>query len=200
MQITERDIEIIKFINDFGFCEINQIERQFGIKKSRGYQIMKRLVNAGLVNHEKIFHGEHGIFYVTQRGSTFTGLPPIKNIPKDNYRHQLAVINTFFKLKVQYPEAEWISERRIKREKYMRGLGKRGHIPDGILIFPNNREIGIEVELTLKSKARLQEIFRNYVTCLEVKEVWYYCAPTITERLRLLAEKIPFLKFYHFGE
>ncbi len=198
MQITERDIEIIRFINNFGFCEIKQIEKQFGIKKSRGYQIMKRLVDANLVVHERVFHGVHGIFYVTHRGSEFSDLPPIKNIPKDNYRHQLAIIDTFFKLKAQYPEAEWVSERRIKRDKYMDGLGKRRHIPDGLLIFPDSKEVAIEVELTLKSKRRLLEIFRNYMACLEIKEIWYYCSPKITEQLRQLAEKKPFLKFYDF--
>lgn len=196
MQITERDIEIIRFINDFGFCEIKQIEKQFGITKSRGYQIMKRLVNANLVIHEKVFHGAHGIFYVTKLGSECTDLPPIKNIPKDNYQHQLAIIEMFLKLKDQYPEAEWISERRIKRDKYRKGLGKRGHIPDGMLIFPDNKEVAIEIELTLKSKRRLKEIFHTYIACLQIKETWYYCSPNITERLRKLAERIDCIKFY----
>ncbi|EKD71611.1 MAG: hypothetical protein ACD_46C00144G0001 [uncultured bacterium] len=196
MQITERDVEILKFINEFGFCEIKQIEKQFCIKKSRGYQIMKRLVIANLVTHQMIFHGAHGIFYLTKEGAQYTDLPQIKNIPKDNYEHQLAIIEIYFKLKEQYPEAEWIGERRIKREKYMKGLGKAGHIADAMLVFPDSTEIAIEVELTMKSKKRLTDIFKNYVSCFDIKEVWYFCAPEIIGRVSKLAEKMPFIKIH----
>jgi len=79
----------------------------------------------------------------------------------------------------------------------MKGLGKRGHIADGLLLFPDNKEIAIEVELTLKSKQRLLEIFRNYMTCFQIKEIWYYCSPNITDRLSKLAEKMPYFKFHH---
>lgn len=55
-----------------------------------------------------------------------TDLPCIKNIPKDNYEHQLTIIDVHFQLTMQYPDASWISERRIKQEKFMKsGFGKK---------------------------------------------------------------------------
>lgn len=196
MKMTERDVQILKFINEFGFCEIKQIENKFKIKKVRGYQIMKRLVDAGLVTHEMVFYGAHGVFYLTKEGAECTDLPPIKNIPKDNYEHQLAVIDIYFKLKEQHPEAEWIGERRIKRDKYMKGLGKTGHVADGMLIFPDGKEIAIEVELTMKSKRRLTDILKNYSGCFAIREVWYYCAPDIITRITKLAEDMSFIKIH----
>lgn len=199
MQLTVRDVEILRFINEFGFCEIKQIEKRFGVRKTRGYQIMKRLVDAKFVIHEIVFHGAHGIYYLTKKGADCTDLPPIKNIPKDNYEHQLAVIDIYFKLKEQHPTAEWIGERRIKRDKYIKGLGKRGHIPDGMLLFPDDKEVAIEVELTMKSKRRLFEILGGYSGRFHINEVWYYCAPNIITRISKLAEKMPYIKFHNLS-
>lgn len=196
MQTTRRDIEIMKFINEFGFCEIKQIEKQFNLKKSRSYQIMQRLATAKYVKHEMVFYGTHGIYYLTKEGADCTDLPKIKNIPKDNYEHQLAIIDVYFKLKKSYPQAEWIGERRIKRDKFMKGLGKTGHVADGMLLFPDNTEIAIEVELSMKSKKRLAEIFKNYLRCFNIKEVWYFCAPNILERVAKLAERMPHIKVH----
>lgn len=55
MKLTDRDVDILRFINDFGFCEILQIEKRFGVKRPRSYQIMSRLVKAGLVKHDGLF-------------------------------------------------------------------------------------------------------------------------------------------------
>ncbi|MHB1948573.1 MAG: replication-relaxation family protein [Gammaproteobacteria bacterium] len=195
MMITKRDIEILKFINEFGFCEITQIETKFGLKKTRGYQIMKRLVDEKFVVHERIFHGVNGVFYLTKKGADYTDLPTIKMVPRETYSHQLAIIDIFFKLSKQYPDATWIGERRIKRDKYAKGIGKAGHIADGMLIFPD-KDIAIEVELTMKSKRRVLEIFRNYLHCFDIKEVWYYCSPQIINRIQKLADNTPHIKIY----
>lgn len=89
-------------------------------------------------------------------------LPAVFQLPKDIYEHQLTIIEVYFKLAQLYPDAVWISERSLRRDKFIEGIGKSSHVPDGKLIFPDNREIAIEVELTLKSKQRLEQIFKTY--------------------------------------
>lgn len=199
MQLTTRDIEILEFINEFGFCEMPQIMKRFGLTRARGYQIMKRLTNAELILHERIFHGGHGVFYLTRKGAECTDLPPIKNIPKDTYEHQLAIIEVYFKLREQYPEAEWIGERRIKREKFMGGIGKKGHLADGILLFPDHKEIAIEVELTMKSKKRLEDIIWGYFGHKYIKEVWYYCSNEVIEKVGKIAPKDLHVKIHRLS-
>lgn len=162
MRITDRDVAIFKFINEFGFCEIRQIEKKFNVTRSRGYKIMERLVKAGLVNHKRVFHGAFGVFYLTKAGTKYTDLPPIKNIPKNNYEHQLAIFDAYFQIMEQHPYAYWVGERRIKREKFMDGIGKRGHLADAMLLMPDEKKIAIEVELTRKSKEQLRDIFKGY--------------------------------------
>ena len=161
MKLTQRDIEILNFINEFGFCEITQLEKKFALKQPRCYQIMKRLKDNNLVMHERIFHGRNGVFYLTKHGAGYTDLPPIKNIPKDNYFHQLTIIEVYFRLIQQHPDASWVSERRINREKARYNIGKRNHhLADGMLILTDAKEIAIEVELTMKSKQRVEAILK----------------------------------------
>lgn len=197
MKFTKRDIEILKFINEFGFCEISQIEQKFRLKKPRCYQIMKRLVVADLVTHERIFHGKNGVFYLTKQGAACTDLPPIKNIPKDNYVHQLTIIEVYLKLIKQFPGAEWISERRITREKSVYSVGRKiNHLADGVLIFPDDKQIAIEVELTMKTKRRLEDIILSYVLHKRIKEVWYYCSSDTIEQVRRAANRWDHVKIY----
>jgi len=158
MQLTERDVKILQFINDFGFCEMPQIEKLFGLVKPRSYQIMQRLVAAGLVKHERVFHGRHGIYRLTKKGASHTDLPALARITLANYNHSLAVLDVYLYLQAKHPDAEWLSERHLIHEKYFDGVGKRGHLPDGIMLMPGSDEkeqkIAIEVELRSKAKAR----------------------------------------------
>jgi hypothetical protein len=197
MQLTVRDIEILKFINEFGFCEMPQIEKRFSMKKPRCYQVMKRLIDGGFVAHQRVFHGRHGIFFLSRQGSTYTDWPPIRSIPKDNYIHQLTIIEVYFRLMQQHPDATWISERRINREKFRYTVGRRiDHLADGILVLPDDKEIAIEVELTMKSKKRLDDILWGYVLHKHIKEVWYYCSPDIVEKVIKVADNMGQVKIY----
>lgn len=196
MQITNRDVEIIRFINEFGFCEIKQIEKKFSIGNSRCYQIMQRLKIAGLVKHERIFHGSHGIFYLTAQGAEFTDLPPIRNIPKDCYSHQLMIINIYFRLTKQYPEATWVSERQLRHEKLKNRATRRNHVADGMLLFPDDKQIAIEVELTMKSKFRLERILNEYSSRMEINQIWYFCSPSVLPKVRKMTEKKSYIKTF----
>ena len=113
MQVTQRDVEILRFINEFGFCVMPQIEIRFGMRGRRSYQVMEKLVKAGLVYHERIFYGKHGVFYLTDKGANFTDLPSIEKISLGIYEHQMVLTNVYLKLRQHYPDMEWISERQL---------------------------------------------------------------------------------------
>ena len=200
IQITERDISILQFINDFGFCEMPHIDKRFNLKKPRNYQIINRLIDAGLVKHERIFFGRHGIFRLSNAGAKYTKLPPLFRLALANYSHDMALIEVHLKLRKQYPEAEWMSERQLKRDKFFDGIGKWGHLPDGMLFFPDGKHVAIEVELTLKGTHRTQRILKEYSAQFSVKEVWYYCADNILQSMRKLGEKMPFIHFFNLKE
>jgi Uma2 family endonuclease len=117
-----------------------------------------------------------------------------------NYHHDLAVLTLHLKLRTFYPDTAWISERKLKHDKYKLGVGQQGHLPDGILVFPDNKQIAIEVELSCKSKQRLEAILKTYTTQFSLQEVWYFCRQAMLPRLQEAAKKIPFVKIHSLSE
>jgi len=203
IQVTERDVEILQFINSFGFCEMPQLEVRFGWKKPRNYQIVKRLINAGLLVHEKIFNGRHGIYRVTTKGAGYTDLPALNRINLNNYNHLLAITGVYLHLRKKYPNAEYYSERELIQES---AIGKSGHMPDGILYLPDGGEkdqkIAIEVELRSKAKARLASIIKWYTSQFDFAEVWYFCPERLANaiKVKLSENHKKFIKVFSLRE
>lgn len=93
------------------------------------------------------------------------------------------------KLKLLHPEALWISERRLIRDKFEDGrMGRYGHIADGLLLLPEGKNVAIEVELTMKGKCKLTDIFSDYQADYSINEVWYYCTSAIIDKVKIAAE------------
>lgn len=200
MQLTKRDKAILCFINESGFCVMPQIQKEFQLKFPRSYQIMKRLVNSGHVIHDQIFKKQHGFYYLTKEGAKNTSLPPLSNISLGGYRHQIIITDIRQKLCTQYPHAKWISERYLKQQKFYYGIGKSGHIADGILIFPDERKIAVEVELSMKGKRRLENIFNAYGGQLNIDEAWYFCADPLIRPLVALTKNKSYIKILSLKE
>jgi predicted transcriptional regulator len=196
MQLTKRDEAILCFINEAGFCVMPQIQREFNIKFPRSYQIMKRLVDGGYVVHEQIFKSKHGIYYVTRKGAENTLLPPLSHIALGSYKHQLTITDIRQQLRVKHPDTKWVSERHLKQQKFYYGIGKTGHIADGILVFPNKRKIAIEIELSMKGKNRLEKILNAYGGQLDIEEAWYFCPDTLTHSLAVMAKNKSYIKIH----
>lgn len=200
IQLTARDVEIMKFINDFGFVEMPQIEKRFSIKFYLVYRLLRRFISAGLMNYRKVFHSRHGVYYLTTKGAQLTDLPAIDKIPIGSYEHQLILTNVCIKLQQQYPDAILLSERRLKYDKFFNGVGNRGHIADGMIVLSDGKQIAIEVELSVKGKNRIEKILKEYGAQFSIKEVWYYCPAPVMSILRVAAEKKPFIKVHDLDE
>jgi hypothetical protein len=200
VKVTEREIQILRFINEFGFCSIQQIMKFSGRKKTRCYESMMVLNRLGLVKHKRIIYGVSGVYYVTQKGAEFTDLIPLHKISLGIYEHQLSIVDVYLKLKEQLPEFKWLSERRLLSDKYMEGLGRRGHLPDGILVFPDGKQIAIEIEITMKAKRRLEGILKGYSAQFALEEVWYFCAPDIIRTFIATIQHLPFVKVHNLKE
>lgn len=200
--ISETEIEILRFVNEFGFCEINQIMKRFDIKKSAAYLSMQLLIRLGLMVQARIIQSRRGAYIVTHKGIALLelDLPRVKKISLVTYVHHLAVIDVHLKLKEFYPNAAWISERRLVREKNESGCRKNVHLPDGVLVFPDGNKYAIEVERTPKTKSRLEELLLGYGLQDIYKEVWYFCSPHIFYATRGISKSMPYVKTYNLAE
>ena len=169
-----------------------QIDQWFGLRKPRNYQLINKLMRHGLLHHERIFYRRHGLFRLTQAGSRFTSLRPLHRVSLANYHHDLAVLTLYL--------VAWISERKLKHDKYKLGVGQQGHLPDGILVFPEDKHIAIEVELSCKSKQRLESILKTYAAQFSLQEVWYFCRPSMGPRLQEAGKRMRFIKIHSLNE
>ena len=134
---------------------------------------------------------------MSKKGAQHTNLPVVDRIILSNYQHTITLSDVYIKLQQIYPDAQLVSERQLVKEKFTDGVGKRGHLSDGMLIFPDEKQIAIEVELTMKSKSRIERIFKNYGAQFSVNEVWYYCHEKMIASLTALTEKMPFIKIHN---
>ncbi len=201
MLLTDRDMEILNFINQFGFCEMPHIEKMFKLKKPRNYKVMQRLVKAGLVIHEYILRNRHGIYRLTREGAECTDYPMLKYVSLGSYLHQLTVVDVYLKLMERFPDATWISERSLKRDQYVKGSFVRyGHVADGLLLLPDDKKIAIEVELTMKGKDRLGKIVHSYALNRSISEVWYYCSTDIVKKMKKTIDWWSHVKVFELGE
>lgn len=200
VQLTAKDIEIIRFINQFGFCCMKQLKQQFGLKEPHCYRLIRRLIKLGLLTHQFIFHKQGGVYQATTKGAQFTNLPPLFKVPLATYYHQLKVVDVAVQLLKQFPESSWISERQLAQDVYFNGFGVKGHVADGVLVLKDGRQVCVEVELTQKSKSRMAQIFKSYSTFFQVKEVWYVCPKQLLSLLKPQAQKYTFVKFFSLEE
>lgn len=78
--------------------------------------------------------------------------------------------------------------------------GNKEHIPDGILILPDEKRIAIEVELTVKARERLLGILTDYVVDKTIHEIWYFCLPKVLTVVNAVSADLSKIKTYLLNE
>jgi hypothetical protein len=83
--------------------------------------------------------------------------------------------------------ATWVCERELHRELASDPSGRQRHRPDGLVVI-DGRDVAVEVELTLKRRARLERIMRELVA--RYGSVSYFAAPSPRRTLEQLAAEV----------
>ena len=198
--LSQLEVEILRFINEFGFCEIRHIMKRFDLGKSSTYQYMQMLIRLGLVLNLRMGFNQSGIYYLANKSIRLLNLdlPVLERIPLSTYAHQLAVINVHLKCRDKYPDTVWMSERRLIQDKYIDN--NQDHLPDGAIVFPDGSQCAIEVERNLKSRKRIEAILLEYGLQRTFKEVWYFGSQRITSVIKEMANTMSFIKTFDLEE
>ncbi|MBI1300070.1 MAG: hypothetical protein GC137_00290 [Alphaproteobacteria bacterium] len=175
MQFQKRDAEILKWVNGFGFATVDQIKGFMKVGNTAAYVRIKKLVEGGYLARERILHGQARIHKVTKRGVIASGdhILPVQDIRLGTFKHDLALVDLALKLEEE-TGGQFIPQRQIRHDEGLSGVGQMGHIPDGYLFIDDDKPVAVELELSVKSRARLNSIVQDYGGDLRVKEVWYY--------------------------
>lgn len=195
----KRDEKILRWINGFGFANADQLMRYMGVQKSSCYARLKKLVEGGYLEHEYVLHGASGIYKCTKKGTVASGdhIPPAGDIRLGTFKHDLALVDLGLNLEAE-TRGSFIPQRQIRHDEGLSGVGQLGHVADGYLnLEGEDKPIAVELELSVKSRARLNSIIEGYGGNLAVKEVWYYTNhASVESALKKAAHSYSFIKIF----
>ena len=171
MKMIDRDYEILREIERWRFCQGRHVNLFAHFQNQRACdRRLKLLSDAGYIERKKVIYGVAGILYLTHKGKILIGANkrPDK-IRLDNVNHDIAVLDTaiFFMLKNN------IALSAIKTEKQLHiadGFSVRKHQPD-FVYTQNQKTYCVEIELSQKSKQRLEENIRDNYTHYDF-QIW----------------------------
>ena len=91
MRVTERDIDILRWINSVGFANIEHIVSRYEISKPTAYARLKKLTDEELLAHEYHLHSHPGHYRVTRDGTKLSDdhLLPLNKVKFATYKHEI---------------------------------------------------------------------------------------------------------------
>lgn len=196
MIFQERDKAILQWVNGFGFASVEQIREFMQVGDTAAYVRVKKLVDSGYLKRERILHGHARIHTLTKKAILASGdaLAPLSIVNLGTFRHDFQLIDLSLMLERQ-TGGRFTPDRRIRHDEGLSGVGQPGHIPDGHLHIGEDKPIAIELELSVKSRARIQSIIHAYGGNLAVREVWYYTdQPDVSRAILKAADGYDFIK------
>jgi hypothetical protein len=176
-----RDLEVLGWLGEQYGARVDQLEVLMGCGPRTVQRTVARLHAAGLVQTQRMLVGEPAWVTPTAAGMAACGSGFGVWRPRIGLlAHAAAVNDVRLHIQSRAPQAEWIPERVLGRE---RDAGE--HLPDGVAIT-EGRRVAIEVELTVKSRRRVTAILDELAGRFDA--VLYFCAAGPHRQLSELAE------------
>jgi hypothetical protein len=188
---TDRDAQIVYWIGSLGAAGAEHVMRQFQMSRSVTYQRLNSLARDGLLEHHAVLYGRPGMYCATTAGLRWQGLGHLGayRVRPGAFEHAWQVAQVAVELQACLPGWEVISERMIRSIEAYTGeplasaqidhKGKQStlHRPD-LALISSDAEIlaSIEIELSIKSSARLNTICRGWARARHVNSVYYLAA------------------------
>lgn len=202
-RLTVRDRELLRFIAGHPFVLACHVQELLGVDRAVAYRRLSGLINAGLLAHRRIFHAEPGVFQITPGGlGLIDSSLREPRLDLRSYRHDVGVGWLWLMARAgRFGSAEAVVSERELRGGYERARARRLdpldpdpvlgepagltvdldataarqqlHHPDILVCRPGGRRVALELELSLKSRARLERILLAYSLAPELEQVVY---------------------------
>jgi hypothetical protein len=205
-QLTDRDIEILRWMTRHGVVTAELVGRRFFWRpreKDYGrwaaYRRLRALRQLGLILSSKPFLNHPAVLRVTREGARIAdvGLRPAPLVLSE-LAHSLALVGLTEFLLHEHPGAELITERELRAARY-RELreGTRpiehGRAPDALLRIPVKSKtvqtVALELDLSRKDARAMERMIRQYDR-EPVDRIWWYVTPARVERTRAFVKKM----------
>ncbi len=176
-----RDLVLLGWLAEQYAATTDQLGVLLGCGPRSVQRVLSRLRDAGLVSTQRVLVGQPAWVMPTRAGLRACGSQYKVWQPKLGVLlHTEAVNDVRLHIQARSPQAEWISERALARDR------REGeHLPDAVVITEGQR-VAVEVELTVKSERRVRTILEELTGRFDM--VLYYCAPATYRQLSALKE------------
>gem|GEM_PF-3205679 len=182
--LTERDLEVLKFLLLMKFADSSQIMR-FCFRRRKDNEErttdkyikhrLQRLMIEGYVNFFRRPNGFDYIYQISKKGyatmksfraqeGSWVSYPSKLRISE--FHHDWQVIEARIQLERSGRAKEWVSERLIKSQYNIFDNMPARYIPDGLFVNVLGELTAFELEIARKSKIRYQEKIEKYVSLI----------------------------------
>src|SRR4051812_7486329 len=95
MQLTERDINTLRWVNDFGMVTVEQVAKRWGVDFATAARRVRALAGAGLLRRELMELTSIRPLVPTKRGCEVAkaDLPPITGVRRGQILHDLKLVD-----------------------------------------------------------------------------------------------------------
>jgi hypothetical protein len=189
VRLSPRDGFLLRLIAEQYAISVDQLARVIGRSHRTGRWLRDRWRRAGWVESRQLTSGGPSFIWLTRQG-TRTAQSPYRTWQPNAglIDHIEAVTEVRLLLERQLHVGAWLCERSLAKEERSRSQS-RPHLPDAVL-RREQEAIALEVELTLKSRARLGEIVDELAE--QYGQVWYFAAAALVPALSELAAEVPY--------
>jgi hypothetical protein len=180
-QASARDLAVLPVIAEQCALTQPQLARLIGRSEHTARWLRQRWQRAGWVEGRVLLVGRPAFIWLTPRGQRACGVDfkPWRPQAIARLPHLAAVTDVRLHIAQRRPEATWISERVLARERALRNE-HRAHLPDAEVLIGEQR-VAVEVELTQKERHRTEAIVAEL--CARYDAVWYFAAPAAHRHL-----------------
>jgi len=188
----ERDRELLEMLAQHRAVVDLHVQELLGVGPAAAAKRLRRLDRGGLICYERIFDRLPGSVSIARRGLAAIGSRlPVPNVSFEGYRHDVGVAwlwlaarsGAYGSVSEMHTDRSMHShDRRLGREGRPFGVGlgavgPRGgeqlHYPDLLLTLASGHRVAIELELTVKSRSRLDGIMLGYAADGRIDAVLY---------------------------
>lgn len=206
-QLTPRLEKLLQIIGQQGILSFDQVQRwlallspepdkmkQPGILSvERTRKILRPWFDEELFLYKIFYSGQKGVLWLTSKGLKYAKLNLRFYEPTPaNLQHLCAVNEIRLLIATRRPQEIWRSERELRAEQNARLKGSTPpYVPDAELISPSGNVRAIELELTVKSEKRLEEIVFDLAGNAHFNTIWYFLPEHVFPAAKKAVGKLP---------
>lgn len=188
MNLTNRDIHLLKSLSSYGMLSTGQIGKYFfnSIAKTTVLRRLRILEEPQLIKRVLGLENQQTLWMLTIKGAREVKVTLTKKYwSKNMLEHDFHLNELRLSLESVGVVHSWMPEHEI-RSVIFKKHGAKGTseriVPDGLIgvdVNGSKQSIALELELTLKNQERIQCTMKKYLAKQSIYGVWYV-APTMT--------------------